>query len=153
MTDIDFRIAREEDLSEIVRLLAEDELGARREELTDPPSQKYIDAFAAMTVQADNNYIVAVLAGDIVGCYQLTIIHGLSRGGASRAQIESVRVEGKLRGQGVGKQMFQDAIERAQNSGCSLVQLTTDNSRTDAHRFYEDLGFAATHVGYKLQLT
>jgi GNAT superfamily N-acetyltransferase len=147
-----FRLAQERDLYDILRLIAQDKLGSKREILSDPPPESYQNAFKEMKSQKDNNFVVALQNQIIVGCYQFTIIYGISRGGASRAQIESVRVEEKLRGTGIGRRMMLDAIDRARDSGCQLVQLTTDKTRPDAHRFYDQLGFVASHVGYKLKI-
>lgn len=143
------REARAGDVAAIVELLADDGLGRGREAPGDPA---YAAAFRRMREQPGNLCLVAEDAGAIVGCLQLTIIHGLSRRGASRAQIEGVRVAAGRRGTGLGRAMLAEAIERARAAGCSLVQLTTDRRREDAHRFYEGLGFRATHLGMKLEL-
>lgn len=154
MTDeLQFRIACAEDLPEIVRLLIQDQLGSTREVLTDPLPQVYLDAFEAMESQPGNDYIVGVINDRIVCCYQFTVIHGISRSGSSRAQIEGVRVDSSMRGQNIGKRMMADAIERAQANRCQLLQLTTDKSRPDAHRFYEGAGLTASHIGYKVDIT
>jgi GNAT superfamily N-acetyltransferase len=149
---MEFRTATEADLPAIVRLLADDELGRGRELAADPLPREYHDAFAAMTGQAGNRMIVAVVEGMVVGCLQLTLIHGLSRRGMARAQIEAVRVARGRQGAGIGGALLRHAIELARDQGCGLVQLTTDRSRGDAHRFYERLGFVASHVGMKLAL-
>ena len=149
---LEFRIAEEEDLYDIVRLLVQDQLGSLRETLTNPVPQVYLDAFRAMGGQPENIYVIAVLNDEIVGCYQYTVIPGISRSGASRAQIEGVRVDEKCRGKGIGRLMFEDAKSRAKASGCKMVQLTTDKTRSDAQRFYNDLGFVNSHDGYKLEL-
>jgi ribosomal protein S18 acetylase RimI-like enzyme len=95
---------------------------------------------------------VAVLAGEIVGVLQLTVIPGLSRRGARRAQIEAVRIDRRLRRRGLGEALIRHAIDRARSQGCRLVQLTSDKTRDDAHRFYRRLGFVDSHVGFKLAL-
>jgi len=147
------RRANEADLPAVVRLLADDPLGALRERLSDPLPQAYRAAFAAMEAQTGNELLVAVAGDEVLGCLQLTLIPGISRLGATRAQIEGVRVAAAHRGGGVGEALIRDAIARAAQAGCALVQLTTDLSRPDAQRFYERLGFEATHVGFKLQIT
>ena len=149
MSEVVIREAAAADLAAIALLLADDGLGRGRES-GDPAV--YQAAFRRMTEQPDNVYLVAEVAGRVAGCLQYTLIHGLSRAGASRAQIEGVRVAASHRGQRIGEQMMQAAIDRARADGCSLVQLTSDRSRTDALRFYERLGFAASHVGLKLTL-
>ncbi len=147
-----FRVATRADLPAIVRLLADDPLGGARECFADPLPGDYLAAFDAMQAQTGNKYIIAEIDGALVGCLQLTIIAGLSRMGMSRAQIEGVRVDQRLRGQNIGEALFRHAIERAREAGCGLVQLTTDNTRPDAMRFYERLGFEASHEGMKLLL-
>jgi GNAT superfamily N-acetyltransferase len=150
MTKLQIRIARREDVPAIVRLLAEDQLGATRERAEEPLPQAYWDAFDRLG--PDNAVYVAEVDGTIAGCLQLTLIAGLSRRGMTRAQIEGVRVTAAHRGAGIGEALMRDAIDRARKAGCRLVQLTTDQRRADAHRFYERLGFAASHVGMKLAL-
>ena len=140
------REATEADIDAIARLLADDGLGRGREA---PGDAVYARAFAAMSAQPGNVYLVAEAEGDVVGCLQFTVIHGLSRKGASRAQIEGVRVDAAQRGQGIGEALFEAAFERAAAVGCALVQLTTDRSRADALRFYQRLGFEPTHWGMK----
>jgi ribosomal protein S18 acetylase RimI-like enzyme len=146
------RPAGRDDVPAVVGLLAADPLGARREQCEQPLPQVYWDAFAAVQDSPDNDLLVADLEGKVVGCLQLTLIPGLSRRGMRRAQIEAVRVDGSVRGRRIGERLMQDAIERARAAGCRLVQLTSDASRTDAHRFYQRLGFEPSHVGYKLRL-
>ena len=150
---LQFRIAREEDLPEIVRLLVQDQLGSTREVLSDPLPQVYLNAFNAMKTQPGNDYIIGIINERIVCCYQFTVIHGISRSGSSRAQIEGVRVDSDMRGQNIGNLLMKDAIERARANKCLLLQLTTDKSRPDAPRFYEGLGLSASHIGYKLDIS
>lgn len=149
---VTFRTATREDLPAIVRMLADDPLGATRERYDDPLPQAYFDAFDAMQAQGGNDYILAEVDGAAAGCLQLTIIPGLSRLGMSRAVIEGVRVAAACRGRGIGEALFRHAIAQARAAGCGLVQLTTDKTRPDALRFYERLGFAASHEGMKLAL-
>ncbi len=149
---IQFRSAERADVPAIVRLLADDKLGARRERFEVPLPEVYLRAFDAMAAQAGTELIVATQDGDVVGCLQLNLLPGLSRQGMTRAQIESVRVDARCRGQRLGERLIRHAIERARAAGCGLVQLTTDKSRADAHRFYERLGFVASHEGMKLAL-
>jgi GNAT superfamily N-acetyltransferase len=144
------RLATREDLPAIVRLIADDGLGRGREELSDTVSACYAEAFAAIEADPNNEIAVMELDGAVIGCLQLTYIPGLSRKGAWRAQIESVRIATHLRGQGLGRKFFEWAIARAKDKGCALVQLTTDKSRAEAYRFYESLGFTASHEGMKL---
>lgn len=152
MTDLVFRSARPDDLPTIIALIADDQLGQTRDDARLPLDQRYGDAFAA--IERDPNQILAVVEqeGAIIGCLQITFIPGLSRRGAWRGHIESVRVARSLRGRGIGAEMFRWAIEECRKHGCNLVQLFTDKSRADAHRFYGRLGFKASHEGMKLTL-
>ncbi|MFY1585986.1 GNAT family N-acetyltransferase [Micromonospora sp. WMMD734] len=138
------------DLPAILALLADDVLGRAREHHT--VDAAYERAFDAITADPRNQQLVAERDGEVVGCFQLTYIPGLGRHGAERALVEAVRVRADLRGQGVGEAMMSWAIDRARERGCGLVQLTTDKSRADAHRFYRRLGFVASHEGMKLPL-
>ncbi|MFH0132590.1 GNAT family N-acetyltransferase [Variovorax sp. VaC1] len=147
---LNIRTAVQADLPAIAAMLADDVLGASRERPGD--LSVYESAWRQMQAQAGNEVLVAVVGAQVVGCLQLIVIPGLARQGALRAQIEGVRVASTHRGQDIGERMFVHAIERARAAGCHLVQLTTDKRRTDAHRFYERLGFEATHEGMKLEL-
>lgn len=145
------RRATSDDLPAIIALLADDELGARRENPAD--EAPYRRTFAL--IEADPNQLLAVMErnGQIVGTLQLTVIPGLSLQGALRAQIEAVRVASGERGEGLGKQLIMWAIEQATQRGAAMVQLSSNASRTDAHRFYRVLGFEQSHVGFKLAIT
>ena len=147
--DVTFRRARAEDLDAIVALLTEDVLGGARES-TD--REAYARAFAAIDADPAHSLVVGDRAGAVVAVLQLTVLPCLTHGGRSRAQVEGVRVASSLRGEGVGRLLFAWAIERARAAGCGVVQLTTDKARPDALRFYESLGFEATHEGCKLVL-
>lgn len=147
-----FRAARQEDLVELVRMLSDDPLGARREVFSEPVASSYREAFAAIAADANNELVVAVLEGAVVGMLQITFIPYLTHQGRWRALIEGVRVSSSVRSQGIGARMIQWAIERARARDCVMVQLTTDKSRDEALRFYERLGFVASHHGMKLHL-
>ncbi|WP_251863713.1 GNAT family N-acetyltransferase [Achromobacter sp. Marseille-Q4962] len=147
-----FRRARIGDLPAIIAMLADDALGSAREDPALPPNPRYTAAFAAIEHDANQFLAVAERGGEPVGCLQLTFIPGLSRQGMWRGQIESVRIAAAARGQGLGRAMFEWAIGQCRRQGCGLVQLTTDRARPDARRFYESLGFEATHDGMKLSL-
>ncbi|MGE4218814.1 MAG: N-acetyltransferase family protein [Alphaproteobacteria bacterium] len=146
------RDAVKADLPAIVALLADDPIAAGRETPADPLPDSYAAAFDAMTAQPGNVVILAEIEGRIAGCLQLTFIPGLTRTGSLRAQVEGVRVAGGWRGHGIGETLMQEAIRRSREAGCGLIQLTTDQGRTDARRFYERLGFTASHFGMKLAL-
>ncbi|SOC43644.1 GNAT family N-acetyltransferase [Salinicoccus kekensis] len=149
---MDFRMAGEEDLQEIISMLADDELGKTRETVSDLIEEKYIQSFRDIEAQAGNQILLATENGAITGCLQLTFIPTLARGGQKRAQIEGVRVHKSHRGKGVGRALFEEAIRLAKKDGCGIVQLTTDKRRGGAHAFYEKLGFKVTHEGMKLFL-
>lgn len=154
MSELSFREARREDLPAIVAMLADDGLGTRREVLkSEGVDPAYETAFDAVAAQAGNRIMVAEKDGALVGTFQFTAIAGLSRHGTKRAQIEAVRVNSKLRGGGIGEAMLRHAIRMAEDEGCALVQLSSDKRRGRAHLFYERLGFIATHIGFKLDLT
>jgi GNAT superfamily N-acetyltransferase len=152
MTELVFRAARDDDLPAIIALLADDELGTAREDASTPINPRYTAAYAAITADPNQLLLVADRGGDVVGCLQVSSIPGLSRLGMWRGQIEGVRVARSERGSGVGGQMIRFAIEECRRRGCGIVQLTTDKSRPDAHRFYAGLGFVASHEGMKLVL-
>ncbi|MEV7240786.1 MULTISPECIES: GNAT family N-acetyltransferase [unclassified Streptomyces] len=150
MGDLEIRGATAPDLPAIVAMLADDPLGAQRESPDD--LSPYLTALERLSADPNQRLVVAVRETRVVGTLQLTIIPGLSRKGATRSIIEGVRVHADERGSGLGTQLIQWAIEESRRQGCHLVQLTSDSSRTDAHRFYERLGFTASHVGFKLPL-
>lgn len=145
-----FREAETTDLPSLATLLSDDQIGASRDGAQYLPAYKV--ALSEIKAQTGNSIIVAVLDSEVVGMLQLTLIPGLSRGGMLRAQIESVRVSSNHRGQKIGQALFEHAIGLAREAGCGLVQLTTDKQRHDALRFYEALGFSATHEGMKFIL-
>ncbi|HKN56165.1 MAG TPA: GNAT family N-acetyltransferase [Amycolatopsis sp.] len=151
MTARNIRPARRGDLEAMVRMLADDQLGATRESLD--ALGPYLRAFEQ--IDADPNQLLAVTVSDDdvpVGMLQLTVIPGLARRGALRGQIEAVRIRDDHRGRGLAAEMMLWAIDELRRRGCTLVQLTSDSSRQEAHRFYERLGFVASHTGFKLQL-
>lgn len=151
-TNLQFRRARRADLDAIVALLADDVLGRQREDTSTPVAACYVRAFDAIERDSNQYLAVAERDGAIVGCLQLSFIPGLSRRGLWRGQIESVRVASSERGAGTGRAFFEWAIEQCREHGCGMVQLTTDKTRADARRFYESLGFVATHEGMKREL-
>ena len=151
-TEITFRFARRADLPAIVRMLAEDVLGSQREQYEDPLPETYYTAFEKIDSDPNHELIVAEANGEVIGTLHLIFLPSISFQGGLRAQIESVRVDGNYRNQGVGNQMMKGSIERARERGAHIVQLTTHQSREDAHRFYERLGFKASHLGMKLRL-
>jgi ribosomal protein S18 acetylase RimI-like enzyme len=149
---IKFRTAAEEDLDSIVAMLADDVLGSTREKYEHPLPDSYIKAFQAISSDPNNELIVACRGTEVIGVQQITFTPHLTHQGGWRATIEGVRTAASVRGMGVGSELIKWAIQRAEERGCHLVQLTTDKERPDALRFYERLGFKATHEGLKLRL-
>jgi GNAT superfamily N-acetyltransferase len=152
VSEVIFRDARRADVPAIVHLLADDTLGSGRETVGEDVEAVYWRAFDDIETDPRNALVVADRDGEVVGTMQLTYIPGLSRRGSERAQIEAVRVRADQRGSGLGRQMIGWAVDQARERGCRLVQLTSDKRRASAHRFYESLGFRATHEGMKLLL-
>ncbi|MFE1308185.1 GNAT family N-acetyltransferase [Streptomyces sp. NPDC058755] len=150
MGDLEIRRATADDLPAIVAMLADDPLGAQRESPDD--LTPYLAALDRLNTDPNQQLVVAGREGRVIGTLQLTLVHGLSRKGATRSIIEAVRIHADERGSGLGTQLIEWAVEESRRQNCQLVQLTSDSSRTDAHRFYERLGFTASHVGFKLQL-
>ncbi|MBC9714186.1 GNAT family N-acetyltransferase [Streptomyces sp. TRM66268-LWL] len=150
MSDLEIRPASTEDIPAIVAMLADDALGAQRESPDD--LTPYRAAFDRLAGDPHQHLMVAVRAQKVVGTLQLTVIPGLSRRGATRSIIEGVRIHGDERGSGLGTLLIEWAVAESRRQGCQLVQLTSDATRTDAHRFYERLGFEPSHVGFKLPL-
>ncbi|TMW72756.1 GNAT family N-acetyltransferase [Alteribacter natronophilus] len=145
-----FRRAGMGDLPVLVGMLADDELGRKRENFTDPLPDSYTAAFEEIEQDGNNELVVAERDGRICGMIQLTFTPCLTYQGGWRCTVEGVRTASSERGKGLGTQMFEWAIARAKERGCHVIQLTTDNQRPDARRFYEKLGFKASHVGMKL---
>jgi len=146
-----FRKALLSDLPDIIGMLVNDPLGAFREDLQHP--ERYEQAYQIINTDPNQELMVVENdAGEIVGTFHLTFIQYLTHQGSIRAQIESVRVREDHRGKGIGEKMFQWAINRAKEKGAHLVQLTSDKKRPDAIRFYEKLGFIASHEGMKLSV-
>ncbi|MGW8630213.1 N-acetyltransferase family protein [Streptomyces sp. NPDC055793] len=150
MADLEIRRTTAADLPAVVAMLADDPLGAQRESPDD--LEPYLAALERLDADPNQHVVVAVRDSRVVGTLQLTIVPGLSRRGATRSIIEGVRIHADERGSGLGTQLIEWAIDESRRQGCRLVQLTSDKTRTDAHRFYERLGFSSSHTGFKLQL-
>lgn len=147
-----FRLAGRLDLPSIVRMLADDELGAQRERYEEPLPESYYAAFEQIENDPNHELIVAERHGEVIGTLHLMFLPSISFQGGLRAQIESVRVDKRFQNQGIGRAMMGWALVRAKQRGAHVVQLTTHKTRLDAHRFYERLGFKGTHLGMKLSL-
>ena len=149
---MNFREATTADVATIVQMLADDPLGSKRERYEEPLPGSYLAAFKAIDNDPHNELVVVEEAGQLLGFMQITFIPYLTYQGGWRALIEGVRVNKAVRGRGIGQKLFTHAIERARERGCHVIQLTTDKKRPDALRFYERLGFIASHEGMKLHL-
>ncbi|GIM90484.1 GNAT family N-acetyltransferase [Paractinoplanes toevensis] len=151
---MEFRLAERADVPAILELLADDEISRARGFGTVPEEVDAATwaAFEAIDADPGNELIVGVDGGEVLATCQLTFTPGLSRGGSWRMTIEAVRVRADQRGGGFGHQLMAYAVQRARDRGCKVVQLTTDKRRTEAHRFYEKLGFTASHEGMKLSI-
>ncbi len=147
-----FRLAKNDDLTDIVNMLLDDTLGTKREKFEGELQESYLIAFEKIITDPNQELIIVEMNGEKVATFQLTFIQYLTYQGGKRAQIEAVRTHSKYRGQGIGKKIFEYAINRAKEKECHLLQLTTDKRRPDALRFYETLGFVASHEGMKLKL-
>jgi GNAT superfamily N-acetyltransferase len=145
------RRACRDDVGAIVRMLADDPLGRARERIEDPLPASYFDAFDRVDRDPNLALVVADEEGAVVGCLQLCILPGLSSQGASRALIEDVRVAAHRRSRGIGEQLVQWAVGEARAKNCKLVELLTHQTRVDAQRFYERLGFQRSHVGMTIR--
>ncbi|MDJ0316402.1 GNAT family N-acetyltransferase [Arthrobacter antibioticus] len=155
LADRNFRLRRavEDDVGPIVELLAQDSLRAAVDSAEPERRASYVAAFHA--IDADPAHVLCVVDdanSHVVATMQLTFLPGLARGGATRLQIEAVRVDQGLRGAGLGSAMIRWAVAEASHRGATLVQLTSDHSRAEAHRFYERLGFTRSHAGFKMFL-
>ncbi|HIV86206.1 MAG TPA: GNAT family N-acetyltransferase [Candidatus Monoglobus merdigallinarum] len=152
MSEIKIREAAKDDLPEIIRILADDTLGSQREDYRLPLPQCYIDAFNNISKDENSILLVVCTDGKVIGSMQITFTQYLSHRGSLRATFENIRIAQDFRGSGIGTRLLKHAIDIAKNKNCSIVQLTTNKSRTDAHGFYQRLGFRASHEGMKLSL-
>ncbi len=149
MTALVMRTATLADLPAIVAMLFDDHLGQSRETISDPPDPAYVAGFDAIAADPNQHLVVAEYEGAVVGTMQLSYLPGIQFRGGWRQQVEAVRIASSLRGRGLGTQMMAWALEQARERGCYIVQLSSHISRTDAHRFYEQLGFDNEHVQMK----
>jgi ribosomal protein S18 acetylase RimI-like enzyme len=150
--NIRFRIATQHDLDRIVEMLADDVLGSKRECNERPLPDSYIKAYQAITADPNNELLVACRGDEVIGVQQITFTPYITHQGGWRATIEGVRTSSSERGKGLGTELIRFGIQRAKERGCHVVQLTTDKKREDALRFYESLGFKASHEGLKMHL-
>ena len=148
---VTIRRARHDDVAAIVEMLADDHLGRARERLEHPLPASYREAFERLDADPNITLVVAEETGRVVGSLQLCILPGLSSQGASRGLIEDVRVASDRRSRGIGEQLVQWAVSEARARGCRLVELLTHQTRVDAQRFYERLGFTKSHVGMTIR--
>ena len=152
MPDLIFRRATEADVPAIIGLLADDILGSSREATGVESYPRYLNAFRIIDADVNQFLLVVDDGTRIVGTLQLTFILGLAGRGLKRGQVEAVRVASDRRGEKIGEAMLNWALERCRREQCGIVQLTTNKTRTEAHRFYDRLGFEPSHLGYKMKL-
>ena len=150
--ELKFRLADKDDLIDIVRMLSDDNLGATREKFEPVLSHNYLKAFENISKDQNQELTIVEMNGEKVGTYQLTFIQYLTHQGGLRAQVEAVRTNSNYRGKGIGTKIFEYIIDRAKQKGCNMIQLTSDKQRPEAIKFYETIGFIATHEGMKLKL-
>ena len=150
---VTYRDATEADLPAIIRLLADDQIGGRKDNAAPPLDPVYAAAFAAIDSDPNQRLIVAEIYGEVIGTMQLSFLPGLLNRGAWRGQIEAVRIVNEQRSKGLGAAMIDWAVDQCRARGCFMAQLTSNNDRVAAHRFYERLGWAKSHAGFKLYLT
>jgi GNAT superfamily N-acetyltransferase len=153
LSELIMRDATEADLPAVIEMLVDDDRGRLREDSSLPLDPGYLAAFDAITRDPNQQLIVAERDGALVGTLQLSFLPGLSYKGAWRGQIEAVRITSDLRGQGLGAQMIEWAVEHCRARGCRIAQLTSNGERLRAHAFYERLGFVGSHVGMKRELS
>lgn len=147
-----FRLSTPDDLLDIIKMLSDDKLGSKREQFDENISENYKIAFENIIKDPNQELTIVEVNGKKVGTFHLTFIQYLTHQGGLRAQVEAVRIHSDYRGQGIGSKMFEYIKARAKQKGCNMVQLTTDKQRPEALRFYESLGYVASHEGMKLQL-
>ena len=152
MSGVAFRTATAADLPAIIALLDDDDLSRGREDASLPLDPRYIAALEAISADPNQMQVVADLDGRVVGTMQLSFLAGIAFRGGWRGQIEAVRIARDLRGQGLGGQMIEWAVDRCRERDCAMAQLTSKLDRVDAHRFYERMGWKKSHAGFKLQL-
>ncbi len=149
---LNFREATQTDIPTLITLLADDPLGKIREDSSSPLNARYLESFTQIDADPNNELIVVAHENTIIGMLQLTFIPYLTHTGSVRCLIEGVRIDKEYRGMGLGSRCFQWAIDRAKERGCNIVQLTSNKQRTEAIKFYKNLGFEATHEGFKLTI-
>lgn len=152
MSDILVREARLDDLEAIIRLHEEDELGSHGDAWNLETKPGYEEAFQAIARSPENMLFVAVDGDEVIGTFQLTFIPNLTGRGATRVKVESVKVKAARRSGGIGARMMAFAEDYARTNGVAAMELTSNKTRKDAHRFYERLGFSQSHEGFKKKL-
>ena len=152
MTRLTYRDATAADLGFIVGLIVDDNVTPTADRPDQPDHPHYLAALAAIDADPNQRLVIAEYEGQPVGTLQLSFIPGIARLGQFRCIIEAVHIVPARRNLGLGAELIHWAIDQARHHGCGLVQLTSNKKRLDAHRFYERLGFARSHEGFKLAL-
>ena len=151
-TGVEIRAAERSDIAAIAAMFAQDQLGGHGDSADPADLPAYLAAFERISASPNDQLFVAVLDGEVVGTFQTTLITSLTGKGSSNLTIESVHTRGDMRGNGIGHAMISHAIEQGRQTGARLVQLMSNATRTDAHRFYTRLGFSQSHLGFKMKL-
>ncbi|UJP08996.1 GNAT family N-acetyltransferase [Microbacterium sp. KUDC0406] len=148
------RRATSADTDAVIALLADDPISASRgDQASDADRPAYAAALVEILDDPSNDLLIVELDGAVVGTLQLTLIPGMARQGAKRLLVEAVRVSSALRSAGIGSATMRWVADAAAPAlGAAMVQLTSDAARTDAHRFYERLGYVGSHVGFKYRV-
>ncbi len=152
MAELTIRPARQGDIGAIVALFAADSLGGHGDSADPQHLPLYRDAFARISASPGDTLYVAELCGEVVGTFQTTLTTSMTGRGRPVMTVEAVQTRADMRGCGIGAAMMEFAVDRARQAGCRLVQLMSNRARTDAHRFYERLGFVHSHAGFKMKL-
>jgi len=146
------RRAREADLPALIALFAADDVGGHGDTTDESAYEDYLRAFNVIDASQSEQLFVADIEGEVVGTFEIMFSRTLTGRGSLSMVVEAVQTRSDLRGKGIGARMIEYAVEEARRRDCRTVQLTSNMARTDAHRFYERLGFAKSHFGFKMKL-
>ena len=150
--NVEIRAAERADVAAIAAMFAADQLGGHGDSADPADLPAYLKAFDQISASPNDQLHVAVMNGEVVGTFQTTLITSLTGKGSSSLTVEAVHTRSDMRGHGIGQAMITHAIDVAKEAGARLVQLMSNASRTDAHRFYTRLGFSQSHLGFKMKL-
>ena len=146
------RRATEADLPRIVELLSQLSLDDDRDSPAEPLPESYRAAFSQIEADPRQQLLAVEAGGRVMATATLDIVPNLSYRGRPWAFVESIVVDPTARRKGYGEALLRYAIEEARRAGCYKVSLTSNKRRVEAHRFYQKMGFAATHEGFRFSL-